>query len=376
MSLESVPTKQEDTTEQQEEVQVDSWESVQAQPSCIVCGMVFSSLGKLETHKKYSSVHVANLKKQAEKDLEKKEVSGIGAQEEESNRCRVLYTGSKHFWRTNDHLDINIYLHIEAKCVEVIAYESKLSFEFPRIYLDETKLLAMIKEDTVWDNVKKIEEDASRKKLSHTLPSREVLFAEEKRLLLASFVLNRLKISAEAPSSMQVSASEGELVTATKGLLASQSEHLEKLGLTSPGKSGSPFFTSKRLQYCPSSMDSEQQVDFDFSTAQVKPVLVQRRRHSTDQEIHDAMTSLSEMQDDIRGMTDRAEGIANMVHRGVDRFNARVRGSLRRQNSLSLARRRWIFAINRVIRQREVKLAKVMLSKYGDKFYVEPEPEA
>lgn len=33
---------------------VDSWDSVNNQPSCILCGMVFSTMTKLETHVKYS----------------------------------------------------------------------------------------------------------------------------------------------------------------------------------------------------------------------------------------------------------------------------------------------------------------------------------
>jgi hypothetical protein len=33
---------------------VDTWDSVSAQPSCLICGMVFSTANKLETHAKYS----------------------------------------------------------------------------------------------------------------------------------------------------------------------------------------------------------------------------------------------------------------------------------------------------------------------------------
>lgn len=40
--------------EQQQQQQVDSWDSVNNQPSCILCGMVFSTMTKLETHVKYS----------------------------------------------------------------------------------------------------------------------------------------------------------------------------------------------------------------------------------------------------------------------------------------------------------------------------------
>ena len=36
---------------------VDTWDSVSNQPSCLICGMVFSTANKLETHIKYSVSH-------------------------------------------------------------------------------------------------------------------------------------------------------------------------------------------------------------------------------------------------------------------------------------------------------------------------------
>jgi len=354
--------------------EVDTWESVQAQPSCAVCGMVFTSAGKLDTHIKYSSIHVSNLKKldDKEKGIQQAEGNGISDKQElESDRCRVLYTGNKHFWRTQDNLDITIYLHMAAKCIEVIAFEGKANFEFPRVYLNETKLVSMITEESIWEKVNKKEEEANKKKFKKDLPSREVLFVEEKRLSIATFILQRLKltVSGVAPPASR-GLNDGELLGATKELLASQSAQMLSLGVSSPKPAG-----AKKVFYVPEANDKESNVEFDITKGAVTPVLINRRRHSTDQEIKDTLHSVEEMQNDIRNMTKKAEGIANTIHRGVETFNAKARGRNKGVKTYSKARRRWVFAIKRVLRQAQVREVTALLLTYGDKYYVVPKPE-
>lgn len=303
VSLEKEPGKPAGVVSQ-DHPDVDSWDSVHEQPSCVACGMLFPTLSKLEQHVKYSTIHAATLKK-----LDALAKGGEGGHfEAESDRCRPLYTGSKYFWRTQDNLDINIYLHIAAKCIEVIAFEGNTNFEFPRIYLDETKLLSMITEQDIWARVEKFEEEEGKKKFKKELPPRDLIFAEEKRLGTSSFILTRLKVVSDSNSSSKPltnSTSEGALCEATKELLNSQSANLASLGVSAANmkKSG------RLLLYDPLSNDALQNIDFDLqnSKASLTPVLIQRRRHSTDKEISDTISSITEMQEDIRGMTEYAE---------------------------------------------------------------------
>jgi hypothetical protein len=334
--------------------------------------MVFASKGKLDTHVKYSSVHVSNLSKLDTLEKAKSFKGIVDHQEEESARCRILYTGNKHFWRTQDHLDITIYLHIDAKCLEVIAFEAKANFEYPRLYLNEAKILTMLTEKAIWDKVALFEEVENKKKFKKELPPKDILFLEEKRLLVSSFVLKRLKLSLDGSAPpLARGISDGNLMEATKELLASQSAQMLQLGVLSPKGAGGGFGT-KQLFFVAEMNDAEKNVDFDISTGTVTPVLVPRRRHSTDQEIKDTIHSVEEMQQDIRGMTQRAENIANKVHRGVDTFNAKVRGRNERVGGYSKPRQRWIFAIKRVLRQALVRDVRKHLLTFGDKYYTLP----
>ena len=355
---------------------VDSWESVQAQPSCVICGMVFASMGKLDTHVKYSSVHVSNLKKldTLEKSKSFKGSSIVDHQEIESARCRVMYSGNKHFWRTQDNLDITIYLHIDAKCLEVIAFEAKVNTEYPRLYLDETKILSMLTEEMVWQKVAAVEEAEGKKKFKKELPPRDILFAEEKRLCVSTFVLQRLKLCVDGTAPPMVRGiSDGKLLHATEELLASQSAQMLSLGVSSP-KGGGKGFGAKQINYVAEVTDAEKEVEFDLTkgTADVTPVLVARRRHSSDQEIKDQIHLVEEMQHDIQMMTQRAENIANKVHKGVENFNAKVRGRNERVSAHSKPRQRWVFAIKRVLRRAQVQHARKHLLTFGDKYYTLP----
>ena len=369
LSMEDTPDSG-NTSSDQSKKEVDTWESVKSQPSCVVCGMVFASEGKLDTHIKYSSVHAANLKKIEAMEKGSKSTKGVlNEQEEESSRCRVLYTGSKHFWRTQDFLDITIYLHIEAKCLEVIAFDTNASFEYPRIYLDENKIYGMITEKAVWDKVEAMKVVANGKKFKKELAPREVLFQEEKRVLESSFVLQRLKLSADgkAPSPAK-KVSVSDLTKATDELLASQNAEMLKLGVLSPKRKG---VGQKQLYYIPEVYDDEQQVEFDNTKVVVTPVLLQRRRHSSDQEIKDAFDSIEAMQNDIRGMTERAAGIANKVHSGVEEFNLRVRKSADISTE-SKPRQKWAHAISRILRRNHVDNMAKHLQSFGDKYYIPP----
>jgi hypothetical protein len=129
---------------------VDSWDSVSAQPFCVVCQMAFKSPAFLERHVKYSDIHTRNLKIQAEaaqsRELNDFALPSFGStpstkftpKQIEGQHYKCLYTGSKLFWRTQETVDLNFYHHILAHTVEVISYDLVKSKEFPRQYFDYT----------------------------------------------------------------------------------------------------------------------------------------------------------------------------------------------------------------------------------------------
>ena len=59
----SLPVSPEKMMEELSIQNKDSWDSVTAQPSCLICGMTFPSQTKLDRHVKYSSMHADAVKK-------------------------------------------------------------------------------------------------------------------------------------------------------------------------------------------------------------------------------------------------------------------------------------------------------------------------
>ena len=130
---------------------VDSWDSVHSQPSCPLCKLIFTTTTKYETHIKYSEVHAQNLAKQKEQVETTVRPSSAPTTEPPrpisappGPRCRELYTGSKFFWRYKQTVEIHIYLHLSPRCLEVCSYNNNQSQEYPRVYLEESKLVKLI----------------------------------------------------------------------------------------------------------------------------------------------------------------------------------------------------------------------------------------
>jgi hypothetical protein len=130
---------------------VDSWDSVHSQPSCPLCKMIFTTATKYDTHIKYSEVHAQNVAKQKQQVETTVRPSSAPTTEPPrpasappGPRCRELYTGSKFFWRYKRTVEIHIYLHLSPRCIEICSYNNNQSQEYPRVYLDESKLVKLI----------------------------------------------------------------------------------------------------------------------------------------------------------------------------------------------------------------------------------------
>ena len=176
---------------------VDSWDSVTQQPYCYVCLMAFKTAAALDKHEKFSQLHekvVKKLKDEYEQSLLSKDAVAIEQQQVEGVHYKLLYSGRKLFWRTQESVDLNFYYHYESKCVEIIAFDVSLAAkEINRIYLDYAK------------TVKITEELFSRKEFDEKelaiIAAQTPLEKEESlRLSLTTFILSRVCIEDESAS--------------------------------------------------------------------------------------------------------------------------------------------------------------------------------
>ena len=101
--------------------------------------MAFKSFAALERHVKYSDIHTATLKK-----LESaKSYDTVGIVDEvnieekrgkivEGRDYKLLYYGSKFFWKCQETIDVYIYHQIMTNCLEIIFYDLQRNKELPR----------------------------------------------------------------------------------------------------------------------------------------------------------------------------------------------------------------------------------------------------
>ena len=68
--------------------------------------------------------------------LKRSENKNIIAEQIEGAHYKLLYNGSKLFWRTQRTVDFDIYHHILPHAIEVIAFDSEKHKEINRLYLD------------------------------------------------------------------------------------------------------------------------------------------------------------------------------------------------------------------------------------------------
>jgi hypothetical protein len=231
------------------------------------------------------------------------------------------------FWKTQDNIDIHIYLHMEARCIEVISYDGGTNTELPRIYINEEALIELIGEDVITGRVDEIQKNALNQRFKETLPPRSVLYDEEKRLVLSSHIISNLQMR----------------------------QNTDKTDIY-----------SKAVQYGVTDKDYGNVVYMSKPDC-VTPVFVARRRHTSEQEISDTMNDISHMQEDIRSMTQRAERMANLVTSSVKSFSGAAQRK-RILEKLALPTRRWKWAISLVLLQNRVAITQKVLASYGGKY--------
>ena len=71
-----------------------------------------------------------------EEDTSGEQIEGI--------HFRLVYSGRKLFWRSQQSVDLEFYLHDRVTCLDVAGIDASNSQELSRIYLDYNILLSII----------------------------------------------------------------------------------------------------------------------------------------------------------------------------------------------------------------------------------------
>lgn len=237
---------------------------------------------------------------------------------------RVLYTGSKFFWRSKHHIDFHIYQHTSPSVLEIIGYDSATQTELPRLYLDEnivsnsisredinsrlqqnkvsnTKYLSVLEnptnlpknpskiktQDTQDETFTSITEDRA----DHTTDQLDaLLYEEEKRVVIVSRLMSKLQYQRVSTSIKE------SLLSARTGNLSLDQYEL--------------CFIDPQLQ---SAIMAEKPQN-------ITPVVIPRRRHSTQAEITESFRSLNTMQMELHEITTKAEKMSHLIRASIELF--------------------------------------------------------
>ena len=246
--------------------------------------------------------------------------------EDPSTRCRVIYTGSKFFWRSKETIELNIYVHLRERCLEVIGYNTGEAIEMPRLYVDEAHAVSVVGDAAIQSKVdaRRVSENVDNMAgKEHVL---KLIYEEEKRLLIASLLVARLQIG-----------------TVTRD------------GITTKGLQLSENVVGDPLVCLPARPEG------------VIPVHIKRRRHSSHEEITASMRTLNDMQSDLRRLTSNAEKLVETINKGVSAFKSAAK-VVETESELSEARKRWRHAIHKIIIRNGVAHTTEHLRKFGEKY--------
>lgn len=308
----------------------DHWDSVIEQPFCDICNMAFKSVTFLERHVKYSDLHKNNLSK-PEKDSP--ELTKV-VEQVEGEHYKLIYCGSKLFWRSQENIDFHFYHHLLPNTIEVIAFDPEKHKELNRLYFDYLEVTKSI-DSSVIEEIKE--------KMKERLEIEEIdAAANEPRegIVRVSSQTDLVKIE------------NATRVAVTNFLL----HRLQKqIGLP-------------EVAFAPSSTDdSHSNVVLVTHPPSLVPINVQRKRRSNAEEIKTAITGLAASQLELKVATDKAEKIANLMHESATSLLKKKWWS-----GFSLPRRRWIMGCRRIIRRGLVKVTQAHLDKLGMKYYAKP----
>lgn len=77
---------------------------------------------------------------------------------------KVLFDGSKNFWRTRTSIDVVVALHTIHNCIEIVAFNPTLFLKAPRIYANFSTLKSHLDPVAINESLNQMKETATRLK--------------------------------------------------------------------------------------------------------------------------------------------------------------------------------------------------------------------
>ena len=306
----------------------DHWDSVRELPYCPLCAMAFKSVSLLERHIKYSDIHLKAIVAQTAEAAKTTEQAVVEApktlpRQVEGQDYKLLYFGSKFFWRSQDNIDLSFFHHIACSVIEVVPFDVYKNAELERLYFDlyiihenidadvETKL-SELKEQFKHDN----KHDKFQSATFNDVHER----AQLTRVAMTTYILTRLQL--------HTIVNEGSKSTAQLRFQESTQSFSEK----------TPVLLPEQLPKI------------------LIPVSVTHRRNTSTEEVKQKLTELADDQAALKSAINKAEIIASMVHRFASLYSSR-----KELQMYSIPRRRWILAIRKVVQINAVIRVRAML---------------
>ena len=287
----------------------DNWDSVNDMPYCDICKTAFKSSGLLDRHIKYSELHTKNVEKQAaaaaaaegmanspEVEINKTAIEGVD--------YKLTYFGSKFFWRSQDNIDLSFFHHFKiCDCIEIVPFNPSKNKALPRLYLDYQKLLKLIQNDIHIAKQNATKAHALKSKFTQPKVDDDELI----RKTLTSSLLSRLNLD--------INTNAGHTTTR----VISYSNNVSDIVTDTP-----------LLNMPPSGL---------------VPVIVSHRRNTSSEEVQAKIADLEISKAELAKATSRAEQVINHVQS----FAKRVKAEFLARSKMSIPRKRWVLAINRVL---------------------------
>ncbi len=105
---------------------------------------------------------------------------------------RIIYEGSKTFWKTRSNIDFCIVHHIDHDCLEIVAYNSSTQVEAQRLYVNFLHILKkLLNQEVFHDDVLKEKELAIRRRTYFDIIGVENKVSDE---FIVQYILSRVNI--------------------------------------------------------------------------------------------------------------------------------------------------------------------------------------
>lgn len=306
----------------------DHWDSVSEMPYCNACKMAFKTPGLLQRHIKYSDLHAKTIAKLAADPTDKSNPTSVldddklkddgdaaavlPVKQKEGEHYKLLYYGSKFFWRTSDNIDFSIFLHIISDVIEVVPFDVTKNKEMPRIYLKHDICVDLFQEE----------------------------IAQQRRQSVVKSGKFGNKNGAQDEE-------QGARKALTTGILARLHLHdiIDPQSVTSlDDNTRTP---RRNIVYLPGAADDDSKAMplIEGNPPGLIPVSVAHRRKTSSEEVAAKLHDFKQSQKALSAATDKAEKVIG----AVTAFAKNMKREAAAMAKMSVPRKRWVLAINRIM---------------------------